>query len=412
FAGDADGGVDEGDLPFGELAVHGRTGHLDYLADDYHWDGGCHKISLLGRGGAADHFDDLLGDAALPHAVHVEREPVDHDGGVGTGRIHGGHAGGMLAGRGLGERAVEFHFDVLGKQGIEHFGRRVVENVIHRRRLLGQFGGQNPGDGHGLGSHAFELVENQVDGVDLFGAEHLHGFLGDGGGIFVTDLGGQAEILAGDRDAALAEEIAAFAADQLELDLDAGALRVEALRTLDEVGIEGAGQALVGGDEHQQDALFVAPGEEGVLGYGLVAGYGGGDVAEHLAQHRAVGARADGAILGAAQFRRRDHLHGLGDLLRVFDRADAPPDIDQTRHVLRQPLLDPAKPARGGTGWATRECDFDAETRRRGERRGEATTKRERARRQRRNVASGSARSGYRRENREQAQRAGLRALY
>jgi hypothetical protein len=34
FAGDADGGVDEGDLPFGELAVHGRTGHLDHLADD------------------------------------------------------------------------------------------------------------------------------------------------------------------------------------------------------------------------------------------------------------------------------------------------------------------------------------------------------------------------------------------
>src|ERR1019366_5574114 len=233
FAGDADGGVDEGDLPFGELAVHGRTGHLDYLADDYHWDGGCHKISLLGRGGAADHFDDFLGDAALPHAVHVEREPVDHDGGVGTGRIHGGHAGGMLAGRGLGERAVEFHFDVLGKQGIEHFGRRVVENVIHRRRLLGQFGGQNPGDGHGLGSHAFELVENQIYGVDLF----------------VTDLGGEAEILAGDRDAALAEEIAALAADQLELDFDAGALRLEALRTLDEGGIEGARQALVGGDE-------------------------------------------------------------------------------------------------------------------------------------------------------------------
>src|ERR1039457_3074768 len=332
FAGNADGGVDEGDLPFGELAVHGRTGHLDHLADDYHWDGGCHKISLLGRGGAADHFDDFLGDAALPHAVHVEREPVDHVGGVGAGRIHGGHAGGMLAGGGFGERAVEFHFDVLGKQGIEHFGRRVVEDVVHRGFLLGQLGGQNPRDGHGLGSHAFELVENEIDGVDFFGAEHLHGLLSDGGGIFVTDLGGQADIFAGDEDGALAEEVATLAADQLELDFDAGALRLEALRTLDEVGIESAGQALVGGDEHQQDALFVAPGEQRVLGHALVAGDGRGDVAQHLAQHRAVGAGADGAILRAAQFRRRDHLHGLGDLLRVFDRADAPPDIDQTRH--------------------------------------------------------------------------------
>src|ERR1035441_2018049 len=56
-------------------------------------------------------------------------------------------------------------------------------------------------------------------------------------------------------------------------------------------------------------------------------------------------------------------------------------------------------------GWETRECDFDAETRRRRDRRREATRKRERVspqsviltRRQRRNIAFGSARSGYRR---------------
>ena len=33
FAGDADGGVDLGDLPFGELAVDGRSGDLDHFAD-------------------------------------------------------------------------------------------------------------------------------------------------------------------------------------------------------------------------------------------------------------------------------------------------------------------------------------------------------------------------------------------
>ena len=32
FAGHADGGVDQGDMSFGELAVHGRSGHLDYFA--------------------------------------------------------------------------------------------------------------------------------------------------------------------------------------------------------------------------------------------------------------------------------------------------------------------------------------------------------------------------------------------
>src|ERR1039458_7374862 len=45
---------------------------------------------------------------------------------------------------------------------------------------------------------------------------------------------------------------------------------------------------------------------------------------------------------------------------------------------------------RGGRGWETGDCDFDAETRRRGDKRREAAqSKRGRARRQRRMVASG-----------------------
>ena len=63
------------------------------------------------------------------------------------------------------------------------------------------------------------------------------------------------------------------------------------------------------------------------------------------------------------------------------------------------PSANPADEPLGGLGWETRECDFDVETRRRRDRRREATRRRERARRQRRNVAFGSARSGYRREN-------------
>src|ERR1035438_2477502 len=95
-----------------------------------------------------------------------------------------------------------------------------------------------------------------------------------------------------------------------------------------------------------------------VWGLRWVASDGGGDVAQDLAQHRAVGTGADGAILRAAQFRRRDHLHGLGDLLRVFDRADAPPDIDQTRHVLR------ATPPGPGEAETKQECVFNAEAQR------------------------------------------------
>ena len=57
-------------------------------------------------------------------------------------------------------------------------------------------------------------------------------------------------------------------------------------------------------------------------------------LASSLRQHRRVGARGEHAVLRAAQLRRRDHLHGLGDLLRVLHRADAAPDVDQAGHRL------------------------------------------------------------------------------
>src|SRR2546428_8097909 len=70
---------------------------------------------------------------------------------------------------------------------------------------------------------------------------------------------------------------------------------------------------------------------------------GGIDAAGQAVQHarHLPGARprAHHALLGAAQLRRRDHLHGLGDLLRRFHGADAPPDIDQRRHLVRSNLL-------------------------------------------------------------------------
>ncbi len=46
---------------------------------------------------------------------------------------------------------------------------------------------------------------------------------------------------------------------------------------------------------------------------------------EDVGEHLRVGAGLHGAVLGAAQLGGRDHLHGLGDLPRVLDTADATP---------------------------------------------------------------------------------------
>src|ERR1035438_1416821 len=95
-------------------------------------------LDLLRGGRAAHHFDDFLGNAGLAHAVHVQGKLLDHVTGVGSSRFHGCHAGGMFGSRRFRQRAVEFHFHVPGQQRVEHFPGRLLEDVIHRRRLLRQ----------------------------------------------------------------------------------------------------------------------------------------------------------------------------------------------------------------------------------------------------------------------------------
>jgi hypothetical protein len=52
------------------------------------------------------------------------------------------------------------------------------------------------------------------------------------------------------------------------------------------------------------------------------------DAAQHPLHLHRIGARVHDPLLRAAQFRRRHHLHRLGDLLRVLDRADSSPQVD------------------------------------------------------------------------------------
>ena len=54
---------------------------------------------------------------------------------------------------------------------------------------------------------------------------------------------------------------------------------------------------------------------------------------EHVREHLRIGARCQRTILRAPQFRRRDHLHGFGDLPRVGHAANAAPDVENVCHV-------------------------------------------------------------------------------
>jgi hypothetical protein len=60
----------------------------------------------------------------------------------------------------------------------------------------------------------------------------------------------------------------------------------------------------------------------------VVFGGGGSHIVQHSFQHVGVGTGRDCPLLSTAQPSRRDHFHGLGDLLRALDAANAAPDVD------------------------------------------------------------------------------------
>jgi hypothetical protein len=137
-------------------------------------------------------------------------------------------------------------------------------------------------------------------------------------------------VLRADPDLPAFEEVAGLSADHVELDAGFALLGDEAARRADDVGVEGAAEALVGGDHDQQRAAAAAVLQQRVrLGVGT-RGEGVEDL-HHLARVRP---GREHRFLGAAELGRGDHLHRLGDLLRALDAADPSPDVGQGGHRL------------------------------------------------------------------------------
>ena len=95
--------------------------------------------------------------------------------------------------------------------------------------------------------------------------------------------------------------------------------------------VERAAQAALGGADHQQMHLVLA-GAGQQPRRRIDVGDGRGDVAQHLLHALGIGPRGFGRRLRAAQLRRRDHLHGLGDLLRRLGRGDADAHVLEAGH--------------------------------------------------------------------------------
>ena len=122
-----------------------------------------------------------------------------------------------------------------------------------------------------------------------------------------------------------AEELQRLHADRAHVDLGVDFLRLadRAESRLEQVQIERTGEAPIGADHDDADGAHRALQREGML----VVEIHLAQVADDLADLLRVRTRGAHAFLRLAHLARRDHLHGLGDLLSILDARDLAADF-------------------------------------------------------------------------------------
>ena len=122
------------------------------------------------------------------------------------------------------------------------------------------------------------------------------------------------------------EEVARPSPDQTQY-AALGAVGNESTGALDHVRVEASAQPLVAAHDDNERAAVWQPanGEQRVKRW-IDAARKAAEDTTHL---HGVGPRVHDPLLRAPQLRGGDHLHRLCDLLRVFHRAHAAPDVNQ-----------------------------------------------------------------------------------
>ncbi len=207
---------------------------------------------------------------------------------------------------------------------------------------LGKAGRDQLQPGCRLGDYILELREIERCGVELTPLEHAQDALGDVERFAIAELADAAKIDDIDIQLAVvaAQHIGALAADAEDLDLLA--LRQKRLDALAcearDIGIERAGEAPLGRHHDKEMGVLLAGADEKRRGAFLRA-EPGVQIGKNGVHPLGIGARGDRRLLGAPQFCRRNHLHGLGDLPRRLHGGDAVAEVFQTCHCApRLPL--------------------------------------------------------------------------
>ena len=214
-------------------------------------------------------------------------------------------------------------------------------------------------DHDALSDNRFELVVDQVDRVDLLARVAINDGASDVADFVDIEVEKERRVVASDFDGLrtvthdlivrcqlvvivlclllidghgkpLADVRDGLSADRLHVDVLSlrSSFSDEGLAGPDDVRVEGACKALVASDEDDKDVLLLALLQQrmhDVAGVFVVEVGAANEGLKHVRDHARVGPGQHRTLLRTAQLRRRNHLHGLGDLPRVLDTADASP---------------------------------------------------------------------------------------
>ena len=260
---------------------------------------------------------------------------------VGGGVFHGRHPRPLFGGVRLQQDPPELEIQVFGDEGREDFLARGLINIVGRcaeslrigvRDLAG--GNREEGiDDDLLLDDRLEFVEHDVHPVVGPAEEPRGEGRDDLPGVLETERPEDADVLRVDRVTVFREEIGTLPPDADQLHVSGpvlfAVLRLDVGdRGLDDVRVEGAAQAPVRGHDHDRHFFRRTDGEERVRR----DVDDGRQVPEDAFHGARVGSRRHHPVLGAAQLRRGDHLHRLGDLLGALDAADPAADFAKRGH--------------------------------------------------------------------------------
>jgi len=177
-----------------------------------------------------------------------------------------------------------------------------------------------------LDGHVDEHRVNHIDFLHLAGEEFAHYIPTHRYGVAVVKLIPQIHIGMGDLHFAAPEEVPALATHTGQGDADALRLLFshELNPGVNQIYVEAATQPAVGGHQHQGHFFHDGGALEKGVDFRI---HTPGEIAQHVGKGLGIGTEALHAGLGPPQFGRGHHVHGLGDLLGLFDRGDFAPEI-------------------------------------------------------------------------------------